>query len=120
LYAPTTGLSTTCIAAGLTPGAPIAGNIIPTPCISSQATSLLNLYPLPNFAGNAQYNYQVPLVTDTHADLFNSNATKTIGRKDQLTGNFGLTSTRSSSPANLLGYVDATNTLGISTNINWA
>ena len=49
-----------------------------------------------------------------------SNATKTIGRNNQLTGNFGVTSTRSSSPANLLGYVDATNTLGISTNINWA
>ncbi len=120
LYAPTTGLSPACISAGVTPGSPIAGNIIPTACISSQATALLNLYPLPNFAGNAQYNYQVPLVTDTHADAFNSNATKTIGRNNQLTGNFGMTSTRSSSPVNLLGYVDATNTLGIATNINWA
>jgi trimeric autotransporter adhesin len=122
LYAPTTGLSPTCIAAGVTPGAPIAGNIIPAPCISSQATALLNLYPLPmpNFTGNPQYNYQVPLVTDTHADLLTSTATKTVGRNNQLYGNFGLTSTRSSSPANLLGYVDATNTLGISTNVNWA
>ena len=120
LYAPTTGLSAACIAAGVTPGAPIAGNIIPTPCISSQATALLNLYPLPNFMGNAQYNYQVPLLTDLHSDALASYATKTIGRNNQLTGNFGVTSTRSSSPANLLGYVDATNTLGISTNINWA
>ena len=120
LYAPTTGLSTTCIAAGLTPGAPIAGNIIPTPCISSQATALLNLYPLPNFTGNAQYNYQVPLLTDTHQDSLSSNAFKTVGRNNQLSGTFGVASTRSSSPVNQLGYVDATNTLGIATTITWA
>ena len=119
LYAPTTGLSPTCIAAGVTPGAPIAGNIIPAACVSSQATALLNLYPLPNFAGNSQYNYQLPLITDLHSDALSSYATKTVGRFNQLTGNFGVTSTRGSSP-NLLGYVDATNGLGIGTNINWA
>ena len=120
LYAPATGLSPTCIAAGVTPGAPIAGNIIPTPCISSQATALLKLYPLPNFTGNAQYNYQVPLLTDTHQDSLSSNATKTVGRNNQLSGTFGVASTRSSSPVNQLGYVDATNTLGIATTITWA
>ncbi len=106
LYAPTTGLSPTCIAAGVTPGAPITGNIIPAACVSSQATALLNLYPLPNFAGNAQYNYQVPLITDLHADAFISNATKTVGRNNQLSGGFSSLSSRgqqSGEPAGLCG-----------------
>jgi hypothetical protein len=87
--------------------------------ISPQAQALLNLYPLPNFAGNSQYNYQVPLVTDTHKDAFISSASKTIGRSNQLTGTFAATSTRGSS-ANLFGFVDGTNGLGMSSKINWA
>jgi hypothetical protein len=119
IYAPTTGLSAACLSAGVTPGAQFAGNIIPAACISPQAKSLLNLYPLPNFAGNAQYNYQVPLVTDLHSDALSSTATKTVGRNNQLSGTFGVTSTGQSSP-NLLGFVDSTNKMGIATTINWA
>ena len=122
IYAPTVGLSAACLSTGVTPGAHFVGNVIPTACISPQATALLALYPLPNFAGNAQYNYQVPILNDTHQDSLSSNATKTVGRFNQLTGTFGVTSTRSSSPANLnpLGYVDDTNGLGIGTTINWS
>ena len=119
IYAPAVGLSAACLSAGVTPGAQFAGNIIPAACISPQAKSLLTLYPLPNFTGNAQYNFQVPLVTDTHSDALSSTATKTVGRNNQLTGTFGVTDTRLSSP-NLLGFVDSTNTMGIATTINWA
>jgi hypothetical protein len=97
-------------------GLPYPGNKVP---VTAQAQALLKLYPLPNFAGNASYNYQVPLITDTHADALDSNVSKTIGRRDQLTGTLAATSTRFSS-TNLLGFVDATNRLGLASKINWA
>ena len=121
IYAPTSGLSVACVAAGVTPGAAFAGGVIPAACISPSAQMLLNLYPLPlpNLLGSSQYNYQIPIVTDTHQDAFNSNASKTIGRKDQVSGAFSAASTRTSF-ANLLGFTDATHTLGLVTNVNWA
>jgi hypothetical protein len=97
-------------------GLPYPENKVP---VSTQAQALLKLYPLPNFSGNASYNYQVPLITDTHADALDSNVSKTIGRRDQLTGTLAATSTRFSS-TNLLGFVDATNRLGLASKINWA
>ena len=97
-------------------GQPYPGNKIP---VSAQAKSLLALYPLPNIAGNAQYNYQLPLVTDTHQDALNSNASKTIGRRNQLTGTFAATSTRSSNQT-LLDFVDTNNGLGMASNLYWA
>jgi trimeric autotransporter adhesin len=97
-------------------GLPYAGNKVP---VSAQAQAMLKLYPLPNFSGNAQYNYQVPLITDTHADALDSNASKTIGRRDQLTGTFAATSTRISSTS-LLEFVDSTRERGLASKINWA
>ncbi|WP_229738965.1 TonB-dependent receptor [Edaphobacter dinghuensis] len=97
-------------------GQPFPGNKIP---INPQAQALLNLYPLPNFSGSTQYNYQIPLITDAHKDAFISTASKTIGRKDQITGTFAATSTRNSSTT-LLGFVDTTDGLGMSSKINWA
>ena len=97
-------------------GQPYLNDTVP---ISAPAQALLNLYPLPNFSGSSQYNYQVPLVTDTHQDAMNSNVNKTIGRKDQVFGVLAVASTRTSY-ANLLGFVDSTHTLGINTQINWS
>jgi hypothetical protein len=97
-------------------GQPYAGTKVP---VSAQARALLKLYPLPNFAGNAQYNYQVPLITDTHSDALDSNASKTIGRRDQMTGTLAATSTRVST-TNLLGFTDETSGLGLASKINWA
>ena len=97
-------------------GQPYLNNTVP---ITAQAQALLNLYPLPNFAGNAQYNYQIPLVTDTHVDALNSNVNKTVGRKDQIFGSFAAQSARTSF-ANLLGFVDQTSGLGLNTQVNWS
>lgn len=97
-------------------GQPYPGNRVP---INPQAQALLNLYPLPNFTGSSQYNYQVPLVSDAHKDALIANASKTIGRNNQITGTFAATSTRNSS-TNLLGFVDTADGLGMSSNINWA
>jgi hypothetical protein len=97
-------------------GQPYPGNRVP---VSSEAQALLNLYPLPNFAGNQRYNYQIPLVTDTHQDAWNANASKTIGRNNQITDTFGSLSSRVSS-ANLLSFVDKNHGLGLNNNLNWS
>jgi hypothetical protein len=121
IYAPATGLSTACLNQGVTPGAPFAGNIIPTQCISTSAQALLALYPgpLPGLAANLGYNYQIPIVTDTHSDAVSSNVNKTIGRKNQIAGDFAALSTRTSY-ANLFGFEDKTRALGLRTNVNWS
>jgi hypothetical protein len=85
----------------------------------TQAQDLLKLYPLPNVSGNSLYNYQVPVITDTHVDALQSRLDKTIGNKNQLYGGFAFQSVRSSG-SNLFGFLDTTDTLGINMNVNWA
>ena len=87
--------------------------------VSSQAQTLLNLYPLPNLAGNSRYNYETEVLNNTHLDALESRLDKTIGRIDQLYGGFGFQSSRADS-ANLFNFRDATGTLGIGANVNWA
>ena len=53
------------VATGLVPTADEREGIFPglNPIsISPQAQSLLRFYPLPNFTGGSQYNYQIPVV----------------------------------------------------------
>ena len=92
--------------------------IIPKSEISPQALALLELYPLPNFAGSSAYNYQVPLIGDTHQDSLNSRWNKTIDRKNSLFGNFAFQSTRQSNP-NVFGFLDTTDSFGLTTNASW-
>ena len=54
-----------------TTGAPFPGNVIPQSRISPQATALLSFYPLPNFAADSRYNYQIPLVGISNQDACN-------------------------------------------------
>jgi trimeric autotransporter adhesin len=103
VYNPTTGL-------------PFPGNVVP---VSTEAQSLLRLYPLPNIDGNPLYNYQVPVLNSTHQDLLLSRLDKTLGRRDELYGTFNLQSSRGST-ASLFGFVDQMDTLGINMNINWS
>jgi hypothetical protein len=88
-----------------------------TPVVEAQ--NLLKLYPLPNVLGNSLYNYQVPVITDTHQDALQSRLDKTIGNKNQLYGGFAFQNIRVSG-SNIFGFLDTTDTLGINTNINWA
>lgn len=97
-------------------GLPYPGNVVP---VSPQANSLLDLYPLPNISGNPLYNYQVALLNATHQDALQTRADKTIGHRDQLYGTFALQSSRADATS-LFGFVDTTDTLGISANINWS
>lgn len=98
-----------------TTGVPFAGSIP----VSSQAAALLNLYPLPNVAGNTRYNYQAEVLNNTHVDAMQSRLMKTIGRRDQLYGGFGFASTRQDTK-NLFGFIDDTNSFGIDGNVNWS
>lgn len=90
------------------------GNITPV----SEAQALLKLYPLPNVAGNSLYNYQIPVITDTHQDAVQLRLDKTIGNKNQFYGGFAIQSGRNSG-SNLFSFLDTTDTLGINTNVNW-
>jgi len=96
-------------------GLPFTGNLP----VSPQAAALLNLYPQPNLQGSSRYNYQTEVLNDTHSDGLQSRLNKTIGHKDQLYGGFAFSSSRADS-TNLFGFVDAVNTLGIDTNVNWS
>jgi hypothetical protein len=91
---------------------------IPKSEISPQALALLKLYPLPNFATPGAYNYQVPLVGDTHQDSLQSRLSQSIDRKNSVFGNFAFQSTRQDTP-NVFGFLDTTDTLGLTANANW-
>ncbi len=97
-------------------GQPYPGNVVP---VSTQAQALLALYPLPNVSGNPLYNYQVPVLNGSHQDVMQSRLDKTLGRKDQLYGNFNLQSTRADG-VSLFRFVDTADTLGLNSNINWS
>jgi trimeric autotransporter adhesin len=97
-------------------GLPFPGNMIP---VSPQAKALLNLYPLPNVAGNPFYNYQVPLISNTHQDALQSRFDKELNSKNELYGNFAFQSTRQGSP-NVFGFLDTTDALGLNTAVHWS
>jgi hypothetical protein len=99
-------------------GSPFPGNIIPASRISQQASSLLNYYPLPNFA-SPRYNYQIPIVGGMHQDGLQLNVEKTISRRNQVAGTFGYQRTATDTP-NLFGFTDRTNSAGLITGINWS
>jgi hypothetical protein len=95
-------------------GLPYTGNVP----ITSQAQALLNLYPLPNVSGNPSYNYEVPILSHTHQDAMQSRLDKTFGQRNQVYGGFAFQSTRSNG-ANVFGFLDTTDVLGLNTNVNW-
>ena len=97
-------------------GEPFPGSVVP---VSTQTQALLRFYPLPNITGNPLYNYQVPVLGSTHQDALEMRLDKTLGRKDQLYGNFNLGSLRADD-VSLFKFVDSTDTLGLNTNINWS
>ena len=86
--------------------------------INPVAQSLLNLYPLPNLAGNSQYNYQIPVLNSTHRDALQSRLDKTVSHRDQIYGGFSFESIRANT-TNLFGFLDTTDTLGLNAKVNW-
>ena len=82
------------------------------------AAALLALYPLPNIIGNTNYNYQIPLLNNSHQDVLQTKLDKTINPKNQVYGGFAIQSTRADNK-NLFAFRDATDTLGINSNVSW-
>jgi len=99
-------------------GTPFPGNTIPRSRISPQALALLTFYPLPNFDGNARYNYQIPIVSPTHQDALQVRFNQTLTNKNQIYGGLAFLSMRQDSP-NVFGFLDTTDTFGINTNVHW-
>lgn len=79
---------------------------------------MLNLYPLPNFNGGAQYNYQIPIVSNMHQDALQSRLDKPLHGGSNLSGGFAFQSTRIGAP-NVFGFLDTTDVLGINANVHW-
>jgi len=92
---------------------------VPCPVIiSPQAQALLAYYPLPNLVNNSTYNYEAPVVSNTHQDAVQARLDKGIGRRDYVYGNIASQSTRFDN-SNLFAFRDTTDTLGLNTAINW-
>ena len=100
-------------------GQPFPGSVIPTNRISSQAQSLLKLYRLPNVLGNPLYNYQIPIISNTHQDAMQARLDKTFNPKNEAYGDFAFQSTRTGTP-NLFGFLDKTDVLGINAGTTWS
>jgi hypothetical protein len=86
--------------------------------INPVAEALLALYPQPNLAGNANYNYQKSIVSGAHQDALQSRLDKNVTGKDEMYGVFAFQSTRSDSTS-LFGFRDTTGVLGLNANANW-
>ena len=96
--------------AGILPGTTVT--------VDPQASALLDLYPLPNVTGNPFYNFQIPVLNSSHEDVVQTRLDKSIGRRDQLWGNFNFESTRADG-VSIFSFVDTTDTLGLNANVNW-
>jgi hypothetical protein len=88
-------------------------------CLPSPTGGCTNLYPMPNITSASAYNYQAPVLNDTHQDSMQSRFDRSVGRKDSFNGRFAFQSTRSGS-VNLFNFVDQTGTLGINANVQWS
>ena len=98
---------------------PFPNNQIPSSRISPIAAGLLAYYPLPNFAGNSKYNYQVPIVGISNQDNVNTRLNQTLNQKNRLSGGFSYQRANSSTP-NLFAFTDANSSTGINTNAAWS
>lgn len=99
-------------------GVPVSGNQIPDSMISKEAKALLQLYPLPNFAGGSGYNFQVPVVLNTHMDNLQARYNRPIGRKNFISALFAMESGRFDSN-NLFGFLDTRDSLGLNLRADW-
>ena len=99
-------------------GQPFSGDVIPPSRISQQAQALLPYYPAPNFAGSSAYNYQVPLINNTHTDSFSTRVNKNFLRRNFISGIFGLQDTRSDNNS-LLNFLDLNRSLGMQATLSY-
>jgi hypothetical protein len=97
----------------------LADRVIPQSLISPQARALLKFYPLPNFDSGARYNYQTALTGVNNQDSLQTRLSKNFGRVNQVFGTLAYQSIRGETTS-LFGFLDATDTTGIDTTLNWS
>jgi len=88
------------------------GDIIPPSQLSLQALSLLQYYPQPNFFGSSAYNYQVPIIANTHTDTIRANVSKNFKRRNFISGQYAANDTRSDQDTNF-NFLDLSRRLGM-------
>jgi len=98
-----------------TSGNPLPGNQLPS--ISPQALSLLKYYPAPNFSGSSVYNYQIPIVGNTHTDSMNLRLSRNFLRRNYIQGALAISDTRGDSN-NIFGFLNQTRSRGINSSIS--
>lgn len=86
--------------------------------IDPVAAALIALYPQPNVAGNATYNYQTGVLAHSHRDALQSRLDKSIGRREEFYGTFAFQNLRADTTS-LFGFRDNTGTLGMNATANW-
>jgi trimeric autotransporter adhesin len=101
-----------------TAGAFFPNNTIPASRISPVALNLLKFYPQANLAGSSLYNFQIPIVGETHQDNLQTRLNKNLGNKNSLYGLFALQRQATDNP-NEFAFLDKTNTLGLNAQANW-
>lgn len=100
-------------------GLPFVGGVIPPGQISPQAQSLLRYYPVPNITSSGRYNYQTPILSQTHQDAFLLRLQQNLGSKNQIYGGLALLSARTAGP-NLFGFLDGNDEFGVNATANWS
>jgi hypothetical protein len=91
---------------------PFVDNQIPASRLSPQALALLQYYPRPNSPSASGYNYQVPLITNTHTDSFRIQVSKTFKRKNTINALFQMNDTRGDS-ASEFNFLDLNRSRGM-------
>ncbi len=99
-------------------GQAVPGNRIPLTSFSKQANELIKFYPLPNFIGAAGYNFQIPIVSNSHTDMLQFRTNRQIGRKDNVQGAMQLQSTRTDQP-NAFGFLSTGRNRSTAANVSW-
>ncbi len=99
-------------------GNPFPNNVIPSDRISPQAAALLKFYPLPNFAANSRFDYQIPLLGITNQDNISTRISESLNQKNQFTFGMGYQRQDSTSP-NIFLFSDKTHMDGINANVSW-
>ncbi len=99
-------------------GAAFPGNRIPANRIAAEARALLGHYPLPNFDAGSRFNYQVPLLSASHQDSFQSRLNKTLNIRNQLNGDFNFQRTASDNPS-AFGFLDTSHVFGFNASAGW-
>lgn len=80
---------------------PFPGNVIPTSRFGTIGNSALKYFPVPNAAGNAAYNYIVPVSAQSDGDQVHTRIDHTFSTSDSLFGRYSYSKSANITPSGL-------------------